>query len=101
MNAFIANGYPQKAIAITNIIAMKSHKHEALNSVEHLEETYKEKSEIDFSKSFYAPYHPRGRKMFKSLQKTFGINCVFKKTATLGKYLFKRRPRKTHGTRCM
>ena len=79
-NVFIANGYPQKAIA--NIIAMKSHKHEALDSVEQLEETYEEKSEIDFSKSFYAPYHPRARKMFKSLQKTFGINCVFKTTAT-------------------
>ena len=66
-DVFIANGYPQKAIA--NIIAMKSHKHEALDSVEQLEETYEEKSEIDFSKSFYAPYHPRARKMFKSLQK--------------------------------
>jgi len=38
-NVFIANGYPQKAIA--NIIAMKSHKHEALDSVEQLEELMK------------------------------------------------------------
>ena len=51
---------------------MKSHKHEALDSVEKLEETYEEKSEIDFSKSFYAPYHPRARKMFKSLQNLTG-----------------------------
>ena len=55
-NVFIANGYPLKAI--TNSIAMKSHKYEELDNVKHLEETYEEKPEIDFSKSFYAPYHP-------------------------------------------
>ena len=98
-NVFIANGYPQKAI--TNIIAMKSHKHEALDSAEHLEETYEEKSEMHFSKSFYAPYHPRARKMFKSLQKTFGINCVFKKTQLSGSTFSKDDPEKTNGTHRM
>ena len=32
--------------------------------------------------------------MFRSLQKSFGINVVYKKTQTLGNLLFKRRPRK-------
>ena len=33
--------------------------------------------------------------MFETLQKTFGINVVYKKTQTLGNLLFKRRPKKS------
>ena len=89
---FISNGYPEKAIQ--NIIAMKSHKQEAKASAQELEETFEEKLDIEFSKTFYAPYHPHARKMFQSLQKLFGITCVHKKTATLGNYLYKRRPKR-------
>ena len=49
---------------------------------------------FDYSKSFYAPYHPHARKMFEDLQKKFSIHSVYKKTPTLGNWLFKRRPKK-------
>ena len=46
----------------------------------------------DFSKAFYAPYHPHARKMFQKLKRKFGMTCIYQKTATLGNFLFKRRP---------
>jgi hypothetical protein len=49
-------------------------------------------AELDYSKAFYAPYHPKASKMFQKLRKSLSINCVFKKTSTLGNYFFKRRP---------
>ena len=73
---------------------MKSHDKEAKQTVDELDENYIENEQIDFSKSVDAPYHPRAKKMFQSLQKSFGINVVDKKTQTLGNLLFKRRPRK-------
>jgi len=89
---FLDNGFPLKSIQ--RIIEMKSHDKEAKQSVDELDENHIENEQIDFSKSFYAPYHPRAKKMFRSLQKSFGINVVYKKTQTLGNLLFKRRPRK-------
>ena len=46
------------------------------------------------SKAFYALYHLHAQKMFDVLQKKFGIANVYKKTSTLGKLLFKRRPKR-------
>ena len=63
-------------------------------SASELDENHIENEQIDFSKSLYAPYHPRAKKMCQSLQKSFGINVVYKKTQTLGNLLFKRKPRK-------
>ena len=76
---------------------MKSHSKEA-TEVENLEETHDDQTTIDFSKAFYAPYHPHARKLFETLQKKFGITSVYKKTTTLGNLLFKRRPKKINAT---
>ena len=89
---FLDNGFPLKSIQ--QFIEMKSHDKEAKQSVDELDENHIENEQKDFSKSFYAPYHPRAKNVFQSLQKSFGINVVYKKTQTLGNLLFKRRPRK-------
>ena len=86
-DVFIANEYPLKAIQ--NIIALKTHK---TGTVEP-DEDQDDQQDMDFSKVFYAPYHPLARKMFLSLQKSFGIKCIYKKTTTLGNFLSKRRPK--------
>jgi hypothetical protein len=75
---------------------MKLHDKEAKQSVDELDENHIENEQIDFSKSFYAPYHSRAKKMFRSLQKSFGINVVYKKTQTLSNLLFDN-PGKTNG----
>ena len=72
---------------------MKSHPKEA-SDTQRLDESHDEQPIIDFSKAFYAPYHPHARKMFEVLQKKFGITNVYKKTTTLGNLLFKRRPKR-------
>ena len=72
---FLDNGFPLKSIQ--RIIEMKSHDKEAKQSVDELDENHIENEQIDFSKSFYAPYHPRAKKMFRSLQKSFGINMAY------------------------
>ena len=41
----------------------------------------------DFSKTFFAPYHPKANRMFKMLKKKYDIDTVFKKTKTLGNLL--------------
>ena len=89
------NSYLQKAI--TNIIAMKptNMKHSTVSNI--WRQLIKKNLRYISQSFFYTPYHPRARKMFKSLQKkTFGINCVFKKRATLGNYLSKEGPKKTN-----
>ena len=52
-----------------------------------------ENVERDYTKAFYAPYHPHARRMFKRLKDKFKMTCVYKKTATLGNFLFRRRPK--------
>ena len=88
---FLDNGFPLEAIQ--RIINMKSHPKEA-SDTQRLDESHDEQPIIDFSKAFYAPYHPHARKMFEVLQKKFGITNVYKKTTTLGNLLFKRRPKR-------
>ena len=88
---FLDNGFPLQSIQ--RIIKMKSHNHEAVD-IQLLDETHVEQPPIDFSKAFYAPYHPHARKMFEALHTKFGITSVYKKTTTLGNMLFKRRPKK-------
>ena len=41
----------------------------------------------DFSKTFFAPYHPKANRMFKMLKNKSDIDTVFKKTKTLGNIL--------------
>ena len=41
----------------------------------------------DFSKTFFAPYHPKANRMFKMLKNKYDIDTVFKKTKTLGNIL--------------
>ena len=90
---FLDNGFPLRTIQ--RIINMKLHNREAEYEVHHLDENHPATQDMDLSKIFYAPYHPRARKMFQSLKSSFGINVVYKKTQTLGDLLFKRRPKKS------
>ena len=73
-DVFIANGYPLKAIQ--NIFALKTHKPVTVEP----DEDQDDQQDMDFSKFFYAPYHPLAKKMFLLLQKSFGIECIDKKT---------------------
>ena len=41
----------------------------------------------DFSKTFFAPYHPKVNRMFKLLKNKCDIDTVFKKTKFLGNIL--------------
>ena len=43
--------------------------------------------EKDFSKTFFAPFHPKANRMFKMLKNKFNIPTVFKKTKSLGSIL--------------
>jgi hypothetical protein len=45
---------------------------------------------IDFTRVFYAPYHPRARKLYKVLEKQFSITPIYQKTRTLGDLLLKK-----------
>jgi hypothetical protein len=73
---------------------MKTHDKESKQSVDELDQNHIDPQTFDFSKTFYAPYHPRARRMFEILQRSFAINVVYKKTQTLGNLLLKRRPKK-------
>jgi hypothetical protein len=46
--------------------------------------------EIDLNRTFYAPYHRKAEKMFKTIQDKFNLQIIFKKTQTLGQLLKKR-----------
>ena len=72
---------------------MKSHENDAGLEDPDDKTNTQEDGDADYSKVFFAPYHPHARKMFKVLKKSFNINCVHKKTTTLGNLLFKRRPK--------
>ena len=37
--------------------------------------------ELDVSKSLYAPYHPRARRLYNILKKEFGIDVIYKKNS--------------------
>ena len=62
--------------------------------MEQLDEEFTDETKIDYTKSFYAPYHPHARKLFDALRKQYNKNRVYKKTTTLGNLLLKRRPKK-------
>ena len=68
---FLDNGFLLELIR--RIIHMKCH-HKEAKAIQEREETHEEHPQIDFSKSFYAPYHPHGRKMFKTVQKEIWDN---------------------------
>ena len=70
----------------------KSQQWDVTNNSWLLDENAAESTPIDYSKSFYAPYHPKAVRMLRKLKKDFNVNCVFKKTTTLGNHFFKRRP---------
>jgi hypothetical protein len=44
------------------------------------------------SPTFFAPFHPSARRLFKTLQTKFNITTIHTKTTTLGNILLKRRP---------
>jgi hypothetical protein len=82
---FLNNGFPLEAI--NRIMEMKTHLNHS-----NTDEATVSTLETDFSKAFYAPYHPHARRMFQKLKKQLGMTCIYQKTPTLGNFLFKRRP---------
>ena len=70
---FWDNSFPLKAIQ--RIINMKYHPKEAIET-QQLDESHDEQSIIDFSKAFYATYHPHARKCLKRNRKTFCLISV-------------------------
>ena len=73
---FAQNGYP--ATVVHRILFEEKEKDMAI------------KEKIDFSRVFYAPYHPRARKLYRVLEKQFNITPIFQKTQTLGDLLLKK-----------
>ena len=88
---FVDNGFPLEVIE--NVLNRKSQQWESESNVDILDENANDTPEVDYSKAYYAPYHPKAAKMFRTLKKKFNIDCVYKKTTTLGNYFFKRRPK--------
>ena len=82
---FLNNGFSLEAI--NRIMEMKTHLNHS-----NTDEATVSTLETDFSKAFYAPYHPHARRMFQKLKKQLGMTCIYQKTPTLGNFLFKRRP---------
>jgi hypothetical protein len=85
---FLKNGFPLQTI--NKIINSKTHPED--QPVE-LDPDSTANPNIDYKKSFFAPYHPLARSMFRRLETQFGLTCVYKKTPNLGNYLLKRRPK--------
>jgi hypothetical protein len=73
---FVQNGYPATLV------------HRILFEEKEKKKTSDE--EIDFQQTFFAPYHPRARKLFKILEEKFDITPIYKKTRTLGDLLMKK-----------
>ena len=78
---FVDNGFPLEVIE--NVLNRKSQQWESEGNVDTLDENANNKPEVDYSKAYYAPYHPKAAKMFRTLRKKFNIDCVCKKTTTL------------------
>jgi hypothetical protein len=81
-NVFVENGYPGKIV------------HRILYEEERfkdsLEEKYGKAFKLDFAKSFYVPYHPRARRLYRILEEKFRFFMAYKKTATLGDLILKK-----------
>ena len=45
---------------------------------------------IEAYKNLYVPYHPRAKRLYKTIKDQLGINCIYKKTQTLGEILTKK-----------
>ena len=74
---FVDNGFPLKVIE--NVLNRKSQQWESEGNVDTVDENANNKPEVDYSKAYYAPYHPKAAKMFRTLKKKFNIDCVYKK----------------------
>ena len=70
---------------IENVLNRKSQQWESEGNVDTLDENA---NNVDYSTAYYAPYHPKAAKLFRTLKKKFNIDCVYKKTTTLGNYMF-------------
>jgi hypothetical protein len=83
LRIFQQNGYPK------NIVWRILYKESSSN---------KEKANLDFSRIFYAPYHPRARRLHRILEEKFATQTIYSKTKTLGDLLKKkvRKPDKIH-----
>ena len=75
-DVFVQNGYPATVV------------HRILFEEKEKDNTVSEK--IDFARVFYAPYHPRARKLYRILEEQFSITPVYQKTRTLGDLLLRK-----------
>ena len=75
LQVFVGNGYPANTVWRILYQDNKGKKNEV---------------ELDVSKSLYAPYHPRARRLYNILKKEFGIDVIYKKTQTLGDIILKK-----------
>jgi hypothetical protein len=86
---FLENGFPSDVIE--NVFLRKSQQWDSQPT--ELNENTTARPDVDYSKAYYAPYHPKAAKMFRMLKNKFKIDCVYKKTPTLGNFFLKRRPK--------
>jgi len=82
LETFIQNGYPE------DIVYRLLYKENRFKDA--LEERWGKTFDVDFSKCFYVPYHPRARKLYRLLEKKFGHFVAYKKTSTLGDLLLRK-----------
>jgi hypothetical protein len=75
-DVFVQNSYPATVV------------HIILFEEKEKDNTVSEK--IDFARVFYAPYHPRARKLYRILEEQFNITPVYQKTRTLGDLLLRK-----------
>ena len=56
----------------------------------HEKEKPSKQTDIDFDRTFFVPFHPKGKIIYKIMEKQFGATVIFKKTRTLGDLLKKK-----------
>ena len=81
LEVFIQNGYPEKMVYR---ILYKEKQGDTITQQK------QQKEQMDFTNTFYVPFHSRGKKLHNILQRKFGITTVFKKTTTLGNLIKKK-----------
>ena len=72
---FNDNGYPDHIV--TKILYEENKKND--------------KKQVDPTRMFYAPYHPKTSRLFQMLENEFQAEIIYSKTATLGEFLTKKR----------
>ena len=90
LKVFLQNGFPNNTIQRIlfkekTVLIAPQQEIEVLN--DEMGDYEVQSKSKDFSKTFFAPYHPKANRMFKMLKNKYNIDTVFKKTRTLGNIL--------------